>query len=43
MPSKPTYSGIQNQVRNSANPPKVSSANPAWVNQAIASSGGRKR
>jgi hypothetical protein len=43
MPNKPTYSGLQNQVRNSANPPKVSSSNPAWANQAIASAGGKKR
>jgi len=43
MSSKPTYSGVQNQVRNSPNPPKISSSNPAWVNSAIASAGGKKK
>lgn len=43
MSNKPTYSGIQNQVRNSPNPPIISSANPAWVNKAIASAGGTKK
>ncbi len=43
MSGKQTYSGVQNDVRNSANPPKVSSSNPAWKNEAIAAAGGKKR
>lgn len=43
MSSNPTYGGVQNQVRNGSNPPKVSSSNPAWMNSAIASAGGKKK
>lgn len=43
MSNKPTYSGVQNQARNSANPPRVSSSNPSWMNQAISSAGGKKK
>ena len=31
-----TYDGIQNAVRNSPNPPKISSDRPYWENVAIA-------
>ena len=43
MSSQPTRAGIQHQVRNSPNPPKISSQNPAWKNEAIASAGGKKK
>lgn len=43
MSNNPTRSGIQDKVRNSPNPPKISSSNPAWVNNAIATAGGKKK
>lgn len=43
MANNSTRDGIQNQVRNSPRPPQISSSNPAWVNQAIASAGGKKK
>ncbi|MBB5753791.1 hypothetical protein GGQ63_002866 [Prosthecomicrobium pneumaticum] len=43
MSNQDTRAGIQHQVRNSANPPKVNSQNPAWKNEAIASAGGKKK
>ncbi len=43
MTNKPTYSGIQDQVRNSPKPPVISSADPNWVNIAVASAGGKKK
>lgn len=43
MSNKPTYSGIQDQVRNSPRPPVISSSNPAWVNNAISGAGGKKK
>jgi hypothetical protein len=43
MSNKPTYSGVQHQVRNSPKPPQISPSNPAWMNSAIASAGGKKR
>lgn len=43
MAGPATRDGVQNQVRNAPNPPQISSSNPAWMNEAIASAGGKKK